>query len=490
MEVAEENVVTRLLLIVILLLTNADSQPQNLLIGDWRQIVLTTTGDAEEHWGGAKTGRISGMATLADSLNLVPAQGQIAFDDAQLLKIANPTFVLDRAAAVITPPGSMVGLSSRLGVSIHFLKDDRALDLAKGAGFSFVRIDLPWAELEKRRAYDFAPFDGLMRSLEARGMGVLWVLDYGHPEHGGKSPQSKEDVAAYSRYAAAVVAHFKGHNARFEIWNEPNGKQFLANPAIYPDLLRAALDMIRLQDPDAAVSTGGTSGFDFPFLASMLGSGSAQKASAIAVHPYRNSAPESLDADLTRIQALIQRSLGPNRPVWDTEWGYSSYGKRADGFSGGGHSDLSRYRQAVLVTRECLTVWALGLPLAVVYDLRDDGSDPFNREDNFGLLNQDNSDKPAMKAIRVLTSIAQNHTSCGIVRDAPYGVHAIRLNGAGDIVFVVWDEDSKVRPRIRLPRDELVSVSDMLGKPIAVDSDSAVVLEERMGPVYARLKRH
>jgi hypothetical protein len=364
---------------------------------EWQRIIVPITGRVAGHWGGANTGQIHGrivkIAILADSRYPQPAQGQMAFDDIWLSRTADVSFRLDRTRLGTGAGAGSARLGLRLGVNIHSLKDERGLDLASEAGFKFVRVDLLWAELEKQDRYDFTPFDNLMRSLEARDMGVLWLLAYGHPEHGGRSPQSTDDLAAYGRYAAAAVSHFRGHNVRFEVWNEPNGKQFLENPATYPDLLRAALDAIRLQDPNAAVSTGGTSGFDFPFLNLMLESDSAKKANAIGVHPYRDSGPETLAADLLLLRGLIQRTAGLSTPVWDTEWGYSSYGlSRRDSGDGDGHSDVAQTRQAVLVARECLTVWILGLPLAVVYDLRDDGSDPFKREQNFGLLNQDNSE--------------------------------------------------------------------------------------------------
>ena len=154
--------------------------------GEWQSVVVPITGQAAGHWGGASSGRIQGrivdIAILADSRYAQPAQGQMMFDDVRLFKTADASFRLDRAAAVMRAPGGMGEVRDRLGVNIHFLKDDRALDLARDAGFDFVRMDLLWANLEKHEEYVFAPFDDLMRSLEARGMGVLWVLDYGHPK--------------------------------------------------------------------------------------------------------------------------------------------------------------------------------------------------------------------------------------------------------------------------------------------------------------------
>jgi hypothetical protein len=120
--------------------------------------------------------------------------------------------------------------------------------------------------------------------------------------------------------------------------------------------------------------------------------------------------------------------------------------------------------------------------------LRDDGSDPFNREHNFGLLNQDNSDKPAMKAIRVLTSITRDHTYSGLIHDVPYGAHAVRLDGVNDVVFILWNDDADMRPHFWFSRNELLSVSNMFGEPIVAERDE-IVPEETMGPVYVRLRR-
>jgi len=240
----------------------------------WLSIAIPVTAQADGHWGGANTGQIQGrligIAILANSRYAHASQGEMEFDDVQLIPAVDSVVRLDPTAALSPAPKEGGELRSRLGVNIHFLKDDRTLDIARDAGFSFVRADLPWQDLEKNGQYDFTPFDALMQSLEARGMGVLWVLAYGHPEHGGNEPQSEKDIAAYANYAAAVVRHFRGHKARFEIWNEPNQKRFLRNASIYPSLLRSTLDAIRREDPNAVVSTGGTSGFDFPFLDRIL----------------------------------------------------------------------------------------------------------------------------------------------------------------------------------------------------------------------------
>lgn len=464
---------------------------------EWQPLFIPLTGNADGYWGGADTGRIAGriatIAILADSRFPEAAEGQMAFDDLRLLATADASFQIDASSKLNPAPDTAGQLRPRWGVNIHFVRDDRALDAARDAGFSFVRMDLLWAAVERQGRYNFAPFDELMRALEARGMGALWILDYGHPEHGGKAPQSPKDFRAYARYAAAAVAHFRGHNARFEIWNEPNITRFLPNPSIYPELLRASLDVIRHENPSAPVSTAGISGMDFAFFKRMLESGSAGKASAIAMHPYRDAAPETLPGDMVLLQELVRRTLGPDIPLWDTEWGYSSSGSWLKDISHDGHSPTARNWQAVIALRECLTVWALGLPVAVWYDLRDDGANPFDRESNFGLLDRANRDKPAMKAIRTLANLARDHSYVGLIDELLFGTHAMRLDGKDDIIFIVWKEDSKSRTYVRIPQQELISATDLFGRitsPEGTDGRFKVFpLEEWAGPLYFRMRR-
>ena len=274
-------------------------------------------------------------------------QGAVSFDEITLHE-SPETFTIDPSAKPEPPPPEAAALPSRLGVNIHLLRDDPALDRARAAGFSFVRMDLEWSNVERAGRYRFFAYDALLRALDARGMGVLWILDYGHPDHGGGALRTPADIAAFARFAEAVAAHFKGRNVRYEIWNEPDTSKFwepAANPVEYAALLREALAAIHRADPAAPVSSGGVSRFDVPFLSRALDPALAAGLTAVAIHPYRRTAPESIAADLGVFAEWVARALGKRIEIWDTEWGYSS----ADSFKDAradGHSPQARRRQA------------------------------------------------------------------------------------------------------------------------------------------------
>ena len=88
-----------------------------------------------------------------------------------------------------------------------------------------------------------------------------------------------------------------------------------------------------------------------------------------------------------------------------------------------------------------------------------------------------------MLALRTLTHLAADHTFAGLVQDVPDGVHAVRLDGARDRVFVVWTDQPDARVTVRLPATGLVSASSLLSEPLKVKKNE-IALAETDGPTY------
>jgi len=376
-------------------------------------------------------------------------------------------------------------------VSIHVINDEELLDRAREAGFGFVRIDLLWRQVERNGRYRFQPYDRLLGELQSRGLKPLWILDYGNPMHGGDPPRQPDDIAAFARYARAVARHFKGSDARFEIWNEPDTAKFWPpepNAREYFALLSAAAAAIRLEDPDAAVASGGTSGINAEFLRLVFGANGNGDWTATAVHPYRKLPPETFSADLVAFTHFLSAVGFPNSEIWDTEWGYASYDYFSKNLRGDGHSSPGRRRQAVLAIREILSVWALGMPVATWYDLRDDGDNPRDPEDNYGLLDSRGMDKPAMTALRKLTAIADRHTFSGMLPNVPDGLHIMRLSSQTDNVYIVWSDQPDARITVQVPKQAFVSATNAVGEAVKARSNDqgklGFVVSEADGPIY------
>ena len=435
-------------------------------------------------------GRLVEAGIVVQARGRTAVEGSVAFDDVQL-RDSSEAFSIGPTTQTEPPAPDSLGLAPRLGVNIHLLRDDHALDLAHAAGFTFVRMDMMWANIERNGRYRFGAYDALLRSLDARGMGVLWILDYGHPDHGSASgpPRTPQDLAAFGSFVEAAAAHFKGRNVRYEVWNEPNNRQFWApspNASEYAILLRAAVEAIHRGDPSAVVSSGGVSRIDQPFLQGALNP-SVAGLTAIAVHPYRKTGPETVATELASLRNWAEQAFGPRIEVWDSEWGYSSADAVNDAPSNG-HAEGTRARQAALAVREILTDWAVGFPVAVWYDLRDDGPDAENPEHNYGLLDASGNEKSAMKAVRGLMDAVSGRKYAGMIGETPAGIHAMRWDGSTDTVIIVWSDQAGSRRKIEFSKRDSTAVTGLMGLAIKTKDGPAgqaqAEIDDASGPIY------
>jgi hypothetical protein len=460
--------------------------------GGWQYVAVslstTLAGDAAEDVTSPMKRPLAEIGILVQPRAGAPVHGTVSFDDI-LLRDSFEAFHFDSAAQV-GPAARKPSELAPIGVNIHLLRDKHALDLAREAGFSFVRMDMLWTEVERAGRYRFFPYDALLRVLDARGMGVLWILDYGHPDHGGSTPRTPQDIAAFGRFAGAAAAHFKGRNVRYEVWNEPNTGQFWApspNADEYAALLRETVAAIRRADPSAKVSTGGVSRIDVPFLRRAVDPTLAADLSAISIHPYPKTEPETIAPSLEILREWTAQAIGEHIEIWDTEWGYSS-ANAPKGAPSNGHGERGRRRQAGLAVREILTVWSLGFPLGVWYDLRDDGPDTASPEDNYGLLDSSGGEKPAMTAVRTLMSAVRGRKYVGMVQETPAGIHAMRMDGWTDTLFIVWSDRPGNRRKVEYAKHGLLSATDLMGKAVKSKGTSSglerVEIDEAAGPIY------
>ncbi len=447
-----------------------------------------TRNAAQETTGGIK-GRLEEIDILVQARARTTAQGSVSFDDVQLREVSQP-FHIGTTGRPEPPASGHSDLSCRLGVNIHLLRDDHDLDLAQAAGFQFVRMDMLWSNVERGGRYRFFAYDRLLHALEVRGMGVLWILDYGHPDHGSGVPRSRSDIVAFGHFAGAAAGHFKGRNVGYEIWNEPNTSQFwdpAPDASEYATLLREAVAAIRGADPSAKVSTGGVSGIDQAFLSRAVDPRLTVGLTAIGIHPYPKTGPESIANQLAMLRDWATHALGVDVEIWDTEWGYSSTDVLKDAHSDG-HSAASRQLQAALAVREILTVWAVGLPLAVWYDLRDDGANATNPEQNYGLLDSSGNEKPAMNAVRTLMRAVGSRKYAGMIREAPAGIHAMQFDGSTDTMLIVWTDQPLGHRTVECARQDLVSATGLLGDAIKPNDRPGGQLrfeiDSGAGPIY------
>lgn len=455
---------------------------------EWVSVYLPFSGPRSTSTGGVNAGALQGAIqritiTAGSSGVLVPA-GEVQVDNLRVHATSNFAYDL-RADAALVGGSFSPNYEGRLAVSAHQLKPE-AFDKMKSVGINVIRRDLAWSYIERGGVFNFSEFDKWATALQSRGMSILWILDYGHPDHGGAAPVNSEDQAAFAEFSRRAAEHYRGKNVvGFEVWNEPNYSSYWpSTPEAFASLFQRSAAAIKSVDSSIKVISGGLAidGIrSLIYLARLMQTGKFGQADAIGVHPYRPGKPESYAADLAPIQSILA-SNGVSRPLWVTEWGYSAFGSFDAALYGNGDDVRAKNRQAVLVLRSVLTQLAINSPLITVYDMVDDGSNPTDREHNFGLLEENLADKPAMTALRTLYSASRGRVFKGPLKDVPPIVHAVRWDGASDKVFALWNDTPTSTVSVTLP-GKVKMVQRWDGSPVTA-AGSVIKLSENDGPVF------
>lgn len=318
------------------------------------------------------------------------------------------TLAAEAAPAGLPSHWSLPGriIPEPFGVNIHFTQPAPGeLSLLAAGGFRFVRMDLFWHTIEREipGRYDFSAYDRLVEATAAQNIRIVFILDYGNDLYGGGNAHHFDaGRAAFARFAAAAVRHYRGRGIIWEIWNEPNLEKFWhgpPDPAYYNKVASEVITAIRRVDPTALIIGPATAGFPWEYLQVLADLGLFNKLDAVSVHPYRFNEPESAWEDYARLRGILDRA-SPDRkiPIIAGEWGYSTVA--------GGPTEQE---QAQYVARQALAHLAYDVDLSIWYDWRNDGDDPHEVEFNFGLVRQDLSPKPAYSASRVLVETLRGY---------------------------------------------------------------------------------
>jgi hypothetical protein len=357
------------------------------------------------------------------------------------------------------PPAGVV--PDGLGVNIHFT-DARPgeMEMLAAAGFRFVRMDFAWGATERGRGqYDFAAYERLLSALDRHHVRAVLILDYSNRLYDdGLSPHTDEGRSAFAKWAAAAAVHFKGRGVVWEVWNEPNIKQFWKpqpNAEDYAKLAAAAAEAIHAAAPGEPVVGPATSRVDLKFIETSLAAGMLRRWSALSVHPYRQEDPETAAQDYGKLRELVGKYAPGDDgkrvevPILSGEWGYSSGWKKFD-----------EAKQGKMVPRQFLTNLSEGVPLSIWYDWHDDGPEEKEPEHHFGTVRyayHEGRDpvydpKPAYLAAKTLTTTLGGFHFAGRVDVGSPQDYVVRFAKDGQTVLAAWTRSAEPRA-VTVPSD-------------------------------------
>ncbi|MFJ7198906.1 MULTISPECIES: hypothetical protein [unclassified Streptomyces] len=364
--------------------------------------------------------------------------------------------------AVIEPvPDDVVGPSSPFGAAVHIGRAGwglNVLDEARRTGIAHIREDAWWNRFETTKgSYTFpAAFSAEMARARALGITPMIIANGANPLYdNGRTPSSPEGIAAFGKFAAAVLKQYGRSDV--EVLNEYNAGTFNnsacgKNAACYLDVLEGVYQAVKAADPGASVLGPATIGIGNCvaadgtkcFAPDLIDRGGLKSMDAYSVHPYRYpGGPEWLGGSGDTIAGLRQRiraaNGGKDKPIVLSEMGWPT---------DTAHGTTER-QQADNLIRLYASGLANGVTRVYWYDLVDDGSDPTDKEQNFGMLRQPltattanpvsvtaNAPKPAAVAQAVAARMLGGKTYAGTDGlSAP--AYSLRFTGSGT-TRVVW----------------------------------------------------
>lgn len=344
---------------------------------------------------------------LIDGLALYPSAlpaGRVAAHYAAAVK---------PAATTPQPAASYVG-----GVALGAVQPwnpRRAADYQAigAANATWVRSDLGWQYLEPVKGdWRFGTFDPVIADAKANGMRYLAIL---HTVPGWANGDTGDyglatDPALLTNYCYRTAQHYIPLGVTdYEIGNEinlphpgwtPSGavyaRKYLA-PCV-AGVRRAAAELGTATNIvfGALAPTDWTGGTDpFTFLTDAYANGAGGLFDAFGWHPYTGSDTPAtsphMNSDVTRLNAIMAANGDGAKKIWATEYGLPT----------GGPNSFTEQTQASDLA-SAFDVWN-AKPFAgpmFYYSHRDTGTSSTDREQHFGVMRHDGTQKPAYGVLK------------------------------------------------------------------------------------------
>lgn len=445
--------------------------------------------------------------------------------EVSILKDGEDVIAFESSNVSVVPRRVKGGISD-FAVSTHFAQGKGRLpysmDLISMAGFSTIRDEIYWRDVEKRPGvFDFpAKYDEYIDEAGKYGISPLVLLGYGHPmvspyvERG--FPVDDRGRAQFVNYVRNVVGRYGGRVKRWELWNEPQPSSGLDPETVYLPLLEDVYEAIKEISPDALVlaSGGAPNHVDGAFVRPLLSNGGAASMDGFAMHTYvAPNTPElgyatptcptfkvaSVPTMWTVYGEIADRysNRGKAPEAWVTEMGWYVTPRSGQETPGGSAIFIDGLRQAAYAARLFLLSRRYGTVRSVcLYDFQNDGIDPDEKEDNFGMITMDFAPKESFSAISVLANtLTEKRFVEAVVETDETKVY--RFSGDDGEIMAMWNVNKAEAPlegrtagtvSLRLDRHR-VTVVDWQGKSTEYKSESGVFnLPLTENPSYIILK--
>ena len=202
----------------------------------------------------------------------------------------------------------------------------------------------------------------------------------------------------------------------------------------------------------------------------------------LSVHPYRSQHPETVIQDYAKFREFIARyaPAGKKITVISGEWGYSNINWDK--------SRLTEQQQADYLVRMFLINLYQNIPVSIWYDWKNDGTDPNEREHNFGTVKHDLNPKAAYLAAKVLSSTLAGYSIQQKLDLGNENDFAFKLTNGNSEAVAFWSLDPK--HNVNLPIDPTeVTLVDIYGAKVIINwKTEHLNIRAEQSPQYLLIK--
>ncbi|WP_458406491.1 sugar-binding protein [Methanobrevibacter sp.] len=297
------------------------------------------------------------------------------------------------------------------------------------------------------------------------------------------APTTPDNIEGFANYAESLLKYSEsGFYDTVEYLNEPNGPKYPATK--YTNL--AMVTSNRLKRLGYEGNIDGFSLYNFrekEWVEENFESGIYPYITSVAIHPYGFGAGENYSDSSTASENKIidQYNNILNAGGWK-DMDVTEIGSSTNGSSG-----VSDESQAINLVKDKCKFDKYNLIGYYVYDLIDDGIEPYARESNFGLVNHIKFGRIPKKAYAAYATL-NNETNGGLALGT---IDMGKSNGQilayvyekdGKPLVIAWDSNTKDNlDRTLYFTGETVTVTDMYGNDLGEFKDSIKLTKE---PVY------
>lgn len=356
----------------------------------------------------------------------------LALIPALLLQVV---FAADLSAPTTTIPASYFGLH------LHRAGSETPWPNMPVPEWRLWDAHVAWPDLEPHKGdWRFQKLDAYVAMAEQHGTGILLPLALAppwataRPNDPAAEPGNLDDWRTFVR---TVVTRYKGRIQAYEIWNEPNLKQFWTGTTDQMlTLTKEASVIIHSVDPKAiVVSPSPTAGFGIPWLAEFLQKGAGQYVDAVGYHFYQSphtKLPEDMIVDIEGVQKVMSENGLRSKPLWNTETGWLEPS----------HFDSDEAAAGVLA-RAYILAWAAGVQRFYWYAWD-------NRYVTVKTTRADLTVTPAGDAYKTIQEwlIGAQMVTCG---ESPDHIWTCFLKRSGKNEWLVWNPQGN--RKYRVPKD-------------------------------------